>query len=137
MKRVWIVLASLALLVFASGAASAMDVFIVLPGEQTMSVTIDPENTIGQLKNKVYAASELNPLNQIMYKGKQKLDEKRTLASYNIANGDTLRIEHGVISAPTVKEKGGGIWILLTMVIIVGIAVLFMRKKPNREYDGK
>jgi hypothetical protein len=137
MKRMWIVMISLVLLFSAGGAASAMDVIVVMPGGQAMNVTIKPENTIAQLKEKVYSASELNPLNQIMFIGNQKLDEKRTVASYSIANGDTLLVKHGVINAPTQKEKGNGLLIFLIMAAIVGIGVFFMRKKPNREFDGK
>lgn len=136
-KRIWIVMVSLVLLFSAVGAASAMDITVILPGGQALAITIEPENTIAQLKDKVYSASEINPLNQIVYKGNRKLDEKQTLASYSIANGDTLVIKHGIINSPTQKEKGNGLWIFLIMVAIVAIGVLFMRKKPNREFDGK
>ena len=136
-KRMWIALVSFVLLVSAGGAAFALDLVVVMPGGQDLSVTVEPENTIAQVKDKVYNASELSPLNQIMFKGKQKLDEKRTLASYSIKNGDTLLIKHGVLSAPTQKEKGNGLLIFLTLAAIVGIGIFFMRRKPNREYDGK
>jgi hypothetical protein len=136
-KHMWIILSALVLFVSAGSPASALDITVIMPGGQALQVTLEPDNTIAQLKAKVYSASELSPLNQLVFKGKQQLDEKRTLASYNIANGDTLIIKHGVLNAPTQKEKGAGIWILLTIVIIIGVGVLFMRKKPNREYDGK
>ena len=137
MKNIWIVLSVLALFFSAVSVASALDIVILMPGDNAVAVTIQPDNTVAQLKDKVYVMSELSPLNQILFKGKERMDDKRTLSSYNLANGDTLRIKHGVLSAPTSKEKGNGIWILLAMVIIVGIGIYFMRHKPNREYDGK
>jgi hypothetical protein len=100
-------------------------------------VNAAPEETVQQVKQKVYAMSEISPLNQVVYYKGKRLADDQTLASYSIGEGDTLRVEHGVLNAPTAKEKSGMGWILLTILIILGSGIYFMRKKPSREYDGR
>ncbi|MHB9027669.1 MAG: ubiquitin-like domain-containing protein [Candidatus Latescibacterota bacterium] len=117
--------------------AGALDLTVILPGDQTLRVSAAPEETVQRVKEKVYAMSEVNPLNQVVYYEGNRLEDDRTLSSYNIGEGDTLRVEHGVLNAPTSKEKSGMVWILLTILVILGVGIFFMRKKPSREYDGR
>jgi len=139
-NRHGLLLALLAVAIFlhpCRNIAAAMGLTVVLPGGQKLNVSAAPEETVQQVKVKIYAMSELNPLNQSVYYKGNRLEEDRTLSSYAIGDGDTLRIEHSVLSAPTSKQKSGMGWILLALLVIIGVGVFFMRRKPSREYDGK
>lgn len=120
-----------------SGAVSAMQITAVLPGGRALAVSAEPEDTVEQVKQKIYVMTEISPLNQLIQYKNKTLDEKKTLSSYGISDGDTVRVEHAVLEAPTRKDRSGMGWVLLAIVVIIGIGVYFMRKKPSREYDGK
>ena len=113
--------------------AIAMELTVIMPGGQSVKVTVEPQDTVEQFKKKVYSISELSPLNQVVYKGDQELDRKRTLSSYNIKDGDTLTVKHGVIGAPTRKSDSGTLWVILGFLIIIGSGIFFMRKKPTQD----
>ncbi len=120
----------------AGGVASAMELTVILPGGQTLTVSSEPNHTVRQVKQRIYAISEINPLNQILYYKDKRLEENHTLSSYHIGEGDTIRVKHGVLNAPTSKEKSIFWRIALILLAILGIGIFFMRKKPSREYDG-
>ncbi len=137
LSTVCLIIFIVALYCLSGGVAAAMQLTVMLPGGQTLVVNAEPGDTVGQVKQKIYVMTEINPLNQILYHGKKRLDAEAALSSYSISEGDTLRVEHGVLAAPTKKESSGIGWILLVLALIVGAGVFFMRKKPSREYDGK
>jgi hypothetical protein len=114
---------------------SAMELTVVMPGGQVIKVAAEPQDTIEQVKQKVYSASELSPLNQVMFKGGKELDNKQLLSAYSIKDGDTLIVRHGIIGAPTRKSDSGTLWIVLGFLAIIGTGIFFMRKKPSGDTD--
>jgi len=111
--------------------SSAMNLTILLPGGQSIQVTADDGTSIEGLKEKVFRVTEINPTNQIMFMGGKKLEDSQTLSSYRIKDGDSLRVELGVIASKTKKTDSGMLWVFIGFVIIVGTGVFFMRRKPT------
>lgn len=127
---------AIVLLGFTGQAVFGMDIIVVVPGGRELKITAEPEDTIAEVKEKIHYIAAISPLNQYIFKGNTRLKDKETLVSYNIENGDTLLVKHGISKAPTKKEHGG-IWIFLAFLAILGVGFLCMRKKPSREFDGK
>lgn len=115
--------------------AIAMELVMIMPGGQVIKVAAEPNDTVEHLKQKVYSISDLNPLNQMVFRGGKELDAKQLLSSYSIKDGDTLIVKHGIVKAPTRKADSGALWVVLGFLAIIGIGIFFMRKKPSRSTD--
>lgn len=113
----------------------AMELMVIIPGGQMIKVAAEPSDTAEQIKKKVYSISDLNPLNQIVFRGGKELDDKKSLSSYGISDGDTLIVKHGMVKAPTRKTDSGDLLIVLGFLVILGAGFFFMRKKPSRNAD--
>ncbi len=114
-----------------SSSSSAMNLTLALPGGQAIQVTAEDNTSVEQLKKKVFGVTEISPMNQILFKDDKKLDNARALSSYSIKDGDTLRVEYGVITVKARKGDSGILWIIIGFVVIIGAGVFFMRKKPS------
>jgi hypothetical protein len=110
---------------------SAMNLTVQLPGGQTVQVTAEDNTSVEQLKVKVFGVTEITPTNQIIFKGDKRLEDTHTLSSYKIKDGDTLRVEFGVVATKSVKSDSGTLWIIIGFIAIIGTGVFFMRRKPS------
>ena len=109
--------------------AFAMNVKVALPTGQTVPVEAQPEDTVAKVKDFVYNVTEIHPGNQRMFKGNVEMENMKTLASYGVADGDTLYVKHGT-TEPFVEKKGSGGFLKIVVIVIVlaGIAYWIKRK---------
>ncbi|MDP2983233.1 MAG: ubiquitin-like domain-containing protein [Candidatus Latescibacter sp.] len=110
--------------------ASAMELNVVISTGQSFKIKADSEDTVKKVKDSIYTITEISYLNQAVFKGKQKLNDKNTLAFYSIKDGDTLYVHHGVESGPIGKSPSGLLPIIIMLVVILAIGIYFIRKKP-------
>ena len=106
---------------------------MVLSTGQSLKINTNPEDTVKKLKVKIFNITEISYLNQAVYKGDQVLNDKRTIASYSIKDGDTLNVRLELQKSHTSKAKSGILPIIIMLVIILAIGIYFMRKKPSAE----
>jgi hypothetical protein len=117
-----------------SNISSAMELNISLSTGQSLKINVNSEDTVKKLKDKIFDITEISYLNQGLYKGNQKLNDKKTLASYGIKDGDTLNLSLELQSSPTSRGKSGVMPILIMLAVILAIGIYFMRKKPSADY---
>ncbi len=114
-----------------SSSSQAMNLILQLPGGRTVQVTAEDDTSVEQLKEKVFGVTEMTPTNQIIFKGNKQLEDSHSLSSYKIKDGDTLKVEFGVVATKTKKTDSGTLWIIIGFVAIIGTGVFFMRRKPS------
>lgn len=110
-----------------------MELNVVISTGQSFKIKADSEDTVKKLKDSIYTITEISYLNQVVFKGKQELNDKNTLASYSIKDGDTLYVHHGVESGPIGKSSSGLLPIIIMLLVILAIGIYFMRKKPSAD----
>ena len=110
----------------------AMDVLVYLPSTQTVTVPCTPESTVSNVKEFVFNVTEVHPINQRMFKGSEELENTRTLASYKIADRDTLVVKYGTGGAPAQSGKSGGIIKIVLFVVILAGVILGIRKMLSK-----
>ena len=70
----------------------AMQIFVKTQNGKNMAIDVEPEDTVGKLKEKIQEKEEV-PVDQqrLVYGGKQ-LDDEATLQSYDIKNESTIHL---------------------------------------------
>ena len=87
-KKIWIAL--LFICVLSVTSALAMQIFVSLPEGGTITLDVEPSDSIESVKAKIQDSQGILPENQILKFGGKELEDGRTLSDYNIQNGATL-----------------------------------------------
>ena len=104
-----------------------MEVLVSLPNSQTVTVPYTSESTVSDVKEFVFNVSDIETINQQMFKGSIELDNAKTLESYGIADRDTLVVRYGIGGSVT-DEKSGGYLKIVIILVIIAIVILGIRK---------
>lgn len=110
------------------GSSFGMEVLVSLPNGQTVTVPYTSESTVSDVKEFVFNVSDIQTINQQMFKGSIELDNAKTLESYGIADRDTLVVRYSTGGSPLSGGKSGGILKIAILVVIIAGVILGIRK---------
>ena len=77
---------------FMVSSISAMQIFVKIMLIKTITLDVEPTDTIDSVRWKIYDSEGILPENQYLYFGEIELQDGRTLADYNIQKESTIKL---------------------------------------------
>src|SRR5690606_37842874 len=88
-----------------SPACASMLIFVKKEDGKSLVIAAESSDSIQQIKQKIQDKADIPPAQQQLFFGGAELEDGRTLADYNIQNGNTLNLV--LAGGPVVTTSGG------------------------------
>jgi len=117
------ILSIIVIFIAMSVSSLSMQIYVSLPNGQTITLDVEPADTIDNVKAKIQDQVGYPPEIQMLYFNSELLVDNKTLSDYNIEKNSTL-ILHFPQGIPTMPEWAMIILGLATMTMLI----IYLRK---------